>query len=186
MSCNTAPRFRRRATCSWTPLPATSRERYTEKGEAKVASEHFDFPPDIANGITQTLLKNVRPGDVPASFAYVAAMPKPRLIKLAVSVAGQDRFASGTLRRTATHYVLKVELGGISGVVAPIIGKQPPDSHVWILGGETPAFVRGQQPFFSDAPLWTIDLASPQWVTPRSAPASGRTPEGAHAKTPKR
>ena len=33
-----------------------------------------------------------------------------------------------------------MELGGIAGIVAPIIGKQPPDLHVWILGGDAPAF----------------------------------------------
>ena len=50
------------------------------------------------------------------------------------------RFSEGTVRRGilldrrlhATHYVLKVEIGGLAGVVAPLVGKQPPDSHVWI------------------------------------------------------
>jgi hypothetical protein len=137
---------------------------YTDDGEQKVANEHMDLPPDLANGIVQTLLKNVRPGAIPESFPYVAATPKPRLIKLRLSVGGSDRFRNGTLSRRATHYVLKAELGGVTGVVAPIIGKQPPDSHVWIVAGDTPGFLRAQQPFFSDGPLWTIELAAPEWI----------------------
>ena len=138
--------------------------RYTDDGEQKVANEHMDLPPDLANGIIQTLLKNVRPEAAPESFAYVAATPKPRLIKLRLLVDGTDRFRHGSLIRRATHYVLKAELGGVAGVVAPIIGEQPPDSHVWIVAGEAPGFLRAKQPFFSDGPLWTIELAAPEWI----------------------
>ena len=56
--------------------------------------------------------------------------------------------------RKATHYILKVDIGGIAGVVAPLVGKQPPDSHVWILGGEAPAFVRSEQPLYNGGPVW--------------------------------
>ena len=144
---------------------------YTEQGEAKTASEHLDLPPDIANGIVQTLLKNEPSGVVPESLPYVIATPKPRLVKLIVRIAGTDRFSLGGLRRPATHYVLKVDLGGITGTIASITGKEPPDSHVWILHDDVPLFVRAQQPFFSDAPLWTIELASPQLAPVRTAPA---------------
>jgi hypothetical protein len=61
------------------------------------------------------------------------------------------------------HYVLKVDIGGIKGVVAPLVGKQPPDSHVWILGGDAPAFVRSEQPLYNGGPLWRIELTSPVW-----------------------
>lgn len=143
---------------------------YTEKGEAKTASEHLDLPPDIANGIVQTLLKNEPSGVVPESLPYVIATPKPRLVKLLVSIAGTDRFSVGRLRRPATHYVLKVDAGAIAGAIAPLIGKQPPDSHIWILHDDVPMFVRAQMPFFSDAPLWTIELASAQLAPARSSP----------------
>ena len=63
---------------------------------------------------------------------------------------------------------LKVDIGGIAGAIAPLIGKQPPDSHVWIVQGEAPAFVRSQSPMFNGAPLWQTELASPVW------PAGGR------------
>lgn len=142
--------------------------RYSdEHGQPKTESEHLDVPPDLANGLILTLLKNVRPAAPPKSLSLIAATPKPRLVKLAISAAGQERFSTGGMGRTATHYILKVEIGGLSGVLAPLLGKQPPDSHVWILGGEAPAFVKSEQPFYLGGPLWRIELVSPVW--PRAA-----------------
>jgi hypothetical protein len=138
--------------------------RYTDdKGEQKTEAEHLDLPPDVANGLILTLLKNVRPDAPPKTLSFVAATPKPQLVKLAVSSAGQDRFSTGGMARTANHYVLKVEIGGVKGLLAPLVGKQPPDSHVWILGGDAPAFVKSEQTFFLGGPIWRIELVSPAW-----------------------
>jgi hypothetical protein len=137
---------------------------YTEDdGEQKIADERMELPADLANGMILTLLKNVPASRPPASFSMVAATPKPRLVKLALSVAGQDRFTTGATVRRATHYVVKVEIGGLAGLVAPLVGKQPPDSHVWILGGQAPAFVKSEGPMFLDGPIWRIELVSPVW-----------------------
>ena len=126
------------------------------------------MPPDLANCLILTLLKNVRTGAPPKTVSLVAATPKPRLVKLAISAAGDEPFSTGGSARKATHYVLKVEIGGIAGVLAPLLGKQPPDSHVWILGGEAPAFVKSEQPLYLGGPLWRTELVSPVW--PRTAP----------------
>ena len=134
-----------------------------EDGNAKHESERMDLPSDLANGLILTLLKNVRPETPPKELWFVAATPKPRLVKLPVSATGTERFSTGGLSRRATHYILKVDLGGISGLLAPLLGKQPPDSHVWILGGEAPAFVKAEQPLYVGGPLWRIELVSPAW-----------------------
>jgi hypothetical protein len=134
-----------------------------EDGQQKTESEHLDLPPDVANGLIPTLLKNVRAGAPPKSFSFVAATPKPRLVTLGITAAGQERFSTGRLGRTATHYILKVDIGGLSGMLAPLLGKQPPDSHVWVLGGAAPAFVKSEQPLYSGGPVWRIELASPVW-----------------------
>ncbi len=76
---------------------------------------------------------------------------------------GAEPFSIGGSRRKAIHYVLKVEIGGVAGVVAPLLGKQPPDSHVWILGGEAPAFVKSEGPLYLGGPIWRIELTSPVW-----------------------
>jgi hypothetical protein len=51
----------------------------------------------------------------------------------------------------------------VAGVVAPLVGKQPPDNHVWILTGEAPAFLKSEAPFYPGGPSWRIELASPVW-----------------------
>jgi hypothetical protein len=137
--------------------------RYTnDDGEEKVESERMELPVDLANGLVTTLLKNLR-ATPKTTLSMVAATPKPRLVKLKITSAGRDSLSIGGARRRAVHYVLKVDIGGIAGVVAPIVGKQPPDSHVWILQEEVPAFVRSQSPMFADGPLWQIDLIAPAW-----------------------
>ena len=140
---------------------------YDDHGEMKTDSDHMDLPPDLANGLILTMLKNANPNAPPKSVGFVAAIPKPRLVKLAISATGQERFSTGGTARKATHYVLKVEIGGIAGVVAPLVGKKPPDSHVWILGGEAPAFVKSEQQLYNDGPVWRIELVSPVWPKQR-------------------
>jgi hypothetical protein len=143
--------------------------RYTdEDGKQKTEAEHLEVPPDLANGMILTLLKNVQSDSPPKTISFVAATPKPRLVKLAITVAGEEPFSTGGAARKATHYVLRVEIGGISGLLAPLLGKQPPDSHVWILGGEAPAFVKSEQPLYLGGPRWRIELVSPVW--PRAVP----------------
>jgi hypothetical protein len=131
-------------------------------GEDKREAEHMDLPPDLANGMMIILLKNLG-ASAPATVSFVAATPKPRLVKLAISSAGTDAFAVAGTTRRATHFVVKVEIGGLAGVVAPLIGKQPPDSHVWILGGEAPAFVRSRAALYLGGPALHTELASPSW-----------------------
>ena len=58
------------------------------------------------------------------------------------------------------HYVVKVEIGGVTGFLARLMGKQPADTHVWVLGGEAPAFVKAEGPFYTGGPIWRIQLAS--------------------------
>lgn len=146
--------------------PATGHTvvRYrNERGEEKVEDEHMDLPSDLANGLIITLLKNVRRDALPPSVSLVVATPKPRLVKVIPSVAGSQLFSVAGSPRRATHYVLRVDVGGITGWVAPLLGKQPPDSHVWILEGEAPAFVRSQASTFMGGPVWQTDLVSPVW-----------------------
>ena len=148
--------------------------RYTDDGKPKVAAERLDLPPDVANGLVLTLLKNLPRRAQPLTLSMVAAAPKPRLVKLVITPAGQEPLAIAGSTRRATHYVVKVEIGGVAGLVAPLVGKQPQDSHVWILGGETPAFVKSEGPLYQGGPSWRIELASPVW--PQRA--KGRAPAG--------
>lgn len=140
--------------------------RYTDDhGTAKVEAEHMELPPNLANGMTLTLLKNLRANAPLPALSMVVATPKPRLVKLALSAVGDETFTTGSMARKTTHYVVKIEIGGMAGLIAPLIGKQPQDTHVWILGGEAPAFVKSEGPMFLGGPLWRIEQVSP--VFPR-------------------
>jgi hypothetical protein len=137
---------------------------HTEKdGKEKVFTDRLDLPPDLSNGLTLTLLKNLRPNDPPTTVSMLATTPKPRLVKLAISTQGEEPFTTSGAKRMAMRYVIKVEIGGIAGKIAPLLGKQPPDIHVWVLGGEAPAFVKMEGPLFYGGQIWRIELASPVW-----------------------
>jgi hypothetical protein len=134
-----------------------------EHGKEKSDTARFDMPPDLANGaLLITMLKNVGAGAPPQSLSMIVATPKPRLVKLEVSKAGAAKFSAARATHSAIDYVLHVNIGGLSGLLAPLVGKQPPDFHVWILGGEAPAFIKTEQPFYAGGPVWRIELVSPQ------------------------
>jgi hypothetical protein len=138
--------------------------RYTEKdGDEKSESETMELPADLANGLILTLLKNISPKTPKTMLSMIAFTPKPRLVKLEVTPTREEAFTLGHEKREAQHYLVKVDLEGLTGVLASLLGKEPPDSHVWILTGETPAFVKSESPLYAGAPLWRIELVSPVW-----------------------
>jgi hypothetical protein len=138
--------------------------RYTDDdGKEKSIDDRLKLTPDVANGLTLILLKNLPPDAQKATVSMVAATPKPRIVKLVISSSGDDPFAVGAVKYKATHFVVKVDIGGVAGVVAPIVGKQPPDIHVWVLHDDAPVFVKMEGPLYVGGPVWRIDLASPVW-----------------------
>ncbi len=138
--------------------------QYTDDdGKEKAARERLKLPPDLANGLVLTLLKNIRPDAPQTEVSMVVATPKPRLVKLAITAQGTEPFSLAGSSREALHYVVKIEIGGIAGLVAPLLGKQPPDTQIWVLGGEAPAFVKSEGVSFLGGPIWRIELVSPVW-----------------------
>ncbi|MEO6965354.1 MAG: hypothetical protein ABI076_05585, partial [Acidobacteriaceae bacterium] len=109
--------------------------KYRDDGKEKQLKDHVDLPADLANGLLPVLLQNLKPGAPETKVSYLAATPKPRLVNLAISSRGESPFSAAGLRYKATQYVLKTEIGGVAGLVAPLIGKEPKDIHIWILGG---------------------------------------------------
>jgi hypothetical protein len=45
-------------------------------------------------------------------------------------------------------------------------------AHVWILGGDGPAFAKSGQPLALGGPVWRIELVSPGWPRPGAASAA--------------
>jgi hypothetical protein len=154
-----------------------------DDGKDKTDNRHLAVPQDMANGIVSTLLKNVLPDSPRTTLSFVAATPKPRLVKLQITPQGEEPFLVGGSTRKAINYLVKVDIGGVVGLVAPLIGKQPADTHVWILGGEAPAFVKSEGPLYVGGPIWRIELVSPVW--PRTAgPASNRQSDAGKTTPP--
>jgi hypothetical protein len=171
--------FKQAINLSIAPSTGQVTVHYTDnEGNEKVEKEHLNLPPDLANGLVPTLLKNLRLDAPPLEVSMVVATPKPRLVKLVITAQGAEPFSVAGSAREATHYVVKIKIGGVAGVVAPILGKQPPDTHVWILGGEAPAFVKSEILSYTGGPMWRVELASPAW--PKTADPDSKN--GATAK----
>jgi hypothetical protein len=132
-------------------------------GKDEVATDHLDLPQDLANGLVPLFIRNISPHAAETRVSMVVATPKPRLVKLAIAPRGEESFSIAGSSHKAMHFEIKIELGGVVGVVAPLVGKQPPNIHLWNVGGEAPVFVKETGPAFADGPIWTIELASPVW-----------------------
>jgi len=145
--------------------------RYTDKGNEKVETQRMELPQDLANGMILNILKNIRPDTSETKVSFLAATPKPRLIKLSIEPRGEDKFSAVGFPYKATLFVLKVELGGLTGIIAPLIGKQPPDTKVWVVASGSPAFVKAEESLYPDGPVWRIEMTSPIWP---DAPISHR------------
>jgi hypothetical protein len=124
-------------------------------GPEKTLSGQLDLPPDVYNGMTATLLKNLR-GGASETVHLVAFTPNPRLVKLHLTPAGEEAVRVGDALMTATRYQVKTDLEGFVGFLASLLGRELPVLHYWILGGEVPAFVKFEGPFFMEGPVWRI------------------------------
>jgi hypothetical protein len=133
-------------------------------GDGKVTQEHLDLPLDVSNGLPPNLLLNVLPSTAETKISYVVPGAKPRLVHLSIKPTGTLPFKIGGMRRKATDFTIHVELGGLSGVVAPLVGKDPPDYHIWLQSGTPPAFVREEGPSYEGGPIWRLEQISPTFV----------------------
>jgi hypothetical protein len=134
-----------------------------DKGETKTETEHMALPPDLANGIVPVVLKNLPPGQTSITESMVVATPKPMLIKLQIHADGEDSFTVGAASHKSTRYVVHVDIGGVKGVLADLLGKEPPDTKVWISQGDCPSFLKSEGPGSADGPIWLMELTSPVW-----------------------
>jgi hypothetical protein len=133
---------------------------YTDNGKNEVLTEQLELPSDISNGMIFTMMKNIQPNVPRTTVSMLVTTPKPRLVKLAITPEGNEPFSIGNFQHQAMRYRLKIELGGLEGLLAHMLGKEPPDTHAWVLRGEAPAFVKSEGPFYAGGPIWRIQLAS--------------------------
>jgi hypothetical protein len=131
--------------------------------DGKLRQDHLDLPPDVSNGLPPNLLMNILPSIPETKLSFVAPTEKPRLIQVSIKPAGEVPFTIGGTKRKAIDFVLHPELGGVLGMLAPIVGKQPADYHIWILGGASPAFIREEGQMYEGGPIWRVEQISPEF-----------------------
>jgi len=148
-----------------TAIDATKGEitvRYTDDdGQEQTINERLTLPADVANGLLFTLVRHIQPSVPQTIVSQVAMTPKPRIVELMILPKGEEPFSSGSIKHKAMHYVVKVKIGGIAGLLAPLLGKQPADMQIWVLGGEAPAFVKFEGALYNGGPIWRVELAAP-------------------------
>jgi hypothetical protein len=84
------------------------------------------------------------------------------VIELELTPSGEETLFIGDLKKAALHYVLKPKLGMLR-IPAALLGRTPPDDHLWIITADIPAFVRFDGPLADGGPIWRIELTSPVW-----------------------
>jgi hypothetical protein len=150
--------------------------RTVDNGKEKRTTKQMSIPPDVANGLLFTLVKNMDPTAPETMVSMVAPSDKPRIVKLKFTPAPEKEVKFGLLTFKAQHYVMKVKIEGVGGKVAPLVGKQPPDSQFWVIKSEAPTFVEFEGPLTQDGPVWRIEFAAPELEAGKGSPAE-QTPD---------
>jgi hypothetical protein len=140
-------------------------------GKEEVHAQHMNLPADLANGMVSQLIGNLKAGGHTTTVSMLVTTPKPRIVKLVISFLGAENFSIADATRKALHFEIKIEIGGMAGLVAPLVGMAPPNIEVWEVDGEAPTFLRETGPTFEDGPVMTIELATPEW--PEAGKGSG-------------
>jgi len=138
--------------------------RSTDKdGKEEVKTDHMTLPEDLANGLIPVVVQNMQAAQQGTTVEMVVMAPKPRVVKLEISNLGEENCSVVDVATKATHYEIKIVLGGAIGLIAPLVGKAPPNIQVWVIRGKAPTFAREQGPLYAEGPMMTIQLASPVW-----------------------
>jgi hypothetical protein len=134
-----------------------------KSGKTEVKSEQMDLPPDLANGLMSLVVENFPEKATEMKVSYLAGSSKPRLVKLSIKPDGAESFRLGGTKHQASRFNLHVEIGGVAGVIAPVVGQQPSDIKVWVIAGEVPTFLKMEGALYQKGPIWTTELAAPVW-----------------------
>ena len=139
-----------------------ARLRGRGESEDQAASGRLDVPADLVNGMHSVLVKNL-PRGATASGHMLAFTPRPRLLRAVLAPEAEDTVLLGDAPRKAARYLVSLEIGGVVGTLASLVGKSPPDLRYWILGGEMPVFVRFEGALSLNGPVWRIEQTTVRW-----------------------
>jgi len=133
-----------------------------EKGKQKKQIKHLELPSDLANGLLMTIAKNLDPSAPSTIVSMVAGSTSPQIVKVKYSPQPEAIFHVGPMPYKAQHYLVKIEITGVKGKVAPLVGKQPKDIEMWLAKSESPTFLKFRGQMYEDGPIWEMELAAPR------------------------
>jgi hypothetical protein len=139
-----------------------ARSQAGKDGKLEVASGKLEMPADLYNGMALMLLKNL-PGGAGATVHLAAFTPEPRLLEMEWSWEGAEEVLLGGRALKAMRSLVKLKIGGLTGMLASLVGKSPPDSRYWLVTGEVPAFVRFEGAMFLNGPVWRLEMTTVEW-----------------------
>lgn len=130
--------------------------------EEERANGTTDIPDDVSNGLTSVLAKNLDDG-ASATTHLMTFRPEPLVLDLEITPEGADSYTVGGVSSAATRYLVKPTVPGVKGVLAAVVGKQPPEVRMWIAPAPAPVLVRFEGALFVGGPPWRIELDAPRW-----------------------
>ena len=116
-------------------------------GKEELLAGAFTLPQDVYNGIFVTMLLNL-PRGASGTVNFLAFTPKPEIIKLELTLKGEQTVRIGDLSRKAIQYAFQPDIGMIRELLGRATGKIPDQFHYdcWILDDEVPSFVQFEGP----------------------------------------
>jgi hypothetical protein len=130
----------------------TGRYEVRYRADEESAEEHLSgtltIPDDAYNGMLTLILKNLRPG-ASETVSIVAFTPKPRVVTLQLLPLATERGSAGEVVR----YHIRPKLG----LFASLLVTDVPDTRVWILLGEAPAFLKAEGSLYFMGPIWQVE-----------------------------
>jgi len=136
-----------------------------DDGEVDVKEGDLDeMPANLSNGMVIILAKNLAPGRG-ATVRMVAFTPSPKLIGLELEPVGTERASFGAETKPVTRYAIKPKLGFFLKIGAKLTGRDPPDSHAWIITEDVPAFAKfvGPLSMSGTGAIWRVEVTAPTW-----------------------
>jgi hypothetical protein len=127
-------------------------------GKMQVAREHLDLPPDISNGMLSAIVTNIPANSNGITAGMVVPVGTGRLIKLDITQDKPEQFHITGLSYTAHVFRIHLNLGGVLGVVAPLLGKQPGDLFIWVSERPAPQLLRLEGPLASGGRVVSVEL----------------------------
>ena len=143
-------------------------------GKEKREDGHMDLPPDLGNGLPLTIVLNLTQDDVETKVPLLLVDGKPTMVQLVIHPDGKETFTAAGAKHQAERYAAKIDISGIKGLIAPILGKEPKDYHLWIADGPAPVFLPSEGQLYAEGPVVRIQQVSANF--PAASESSGAKP----------